>query len=112
MLASSAGWTLPSVCCECSGDAAGADAVNGYAEKQRDALSKAEHETQVWKERAESADRNWAELVQERDAATNAAQREAEACALRDEQGADCLVYTSVASAEEREVANCAAGDI
>jgi hypothetical protein len=72
-------------------NAAGADAVNGYAEKQRDALSKAEHETQVWKERAESADRNWAELVQERDAATNAAQREAEACALRDEQWAEQL---------------------
>lgn len=72
-------------------NAAGADAVNGYAEKQRDALSKAEHEAQVWQERAESADRNWAELVQERDAATNAARREAEACALRDEQWAEQL---------------------
>ena len=46
----------------------------------------------MWRgERAENSERNWAQLVQERDAAVNAAQREAEASALRDEQWAEQL---------------------
>ena len=72
-------------------NAKGADAVNNYAEKQREALTKLEHEIDVWRERAENSERNWAQLVQERDAAVNAAQREAEASALRDEQWAEQL---------------------
>ena len=72
-------------------NAKGADAVNGYAEKQREALTKLEHEVDVWRDRAENADRNWAQLVQERDAAVAAASREAEASALRDEQWAEQL---------------------
>jgi len=72
-------------------NAKGADAVNNYAEKQREALTKLEHEIDIWRERAENSERNWAQLVQERDAALNAAQREAEASALRDEQWAEQL---------------------
>jgi len=72
-------------------NAKGADAVNGYAEKQREALTKLEHEVDVWRERAENSERNWAQLVQERDAAVAAASREAEASALRDEQWAEQL---------------------
>ena len=71
-------------------NAKGADAVNNYAEKQREALTKLEHEIDAGAS-GPNIERNWAQLVQERDAAVNAAQREAEASALRDEQWAEQL---------------------
>ena len=48
-------------------------------------------QVEIWRDRAENSERNWAQLVQERDAAVAAASREAEAAAVRDEEWAEQL---------------------